>query len=126
MDNAKILVADDEPFNLRALCFVLQKAGFQTIEARDGEEALERIRSDRPALVFLDIMMPVVDGYDVCAQVRANPELRGTRIIFLTCKGQEADRDKGMSLGADAYITKPFSPAEAVRVAREMIEGGRN
>ena len=125
MCRAKILVADDEPFNLRALCYVLEKAGFQTIEARDGEEAMEKIAAQRPALVFLDIMMPAVDGYEVCRRVRSDPELRDTRIIFLTCKGQEADVEKGMRLGADAYITKPFSPAEAVRTARQIIEGGR-
>jgi DNA-binding response OmpR family regulator len=117
----RILVVDDEPFILRSLTFVLRKEGFDVLEARDGEEALAAIHEHRPALVFLDVMMPKKNGYEVCQEVKADPELEDTWVIMLTAKGQESDRDKGLALGADEYMTKPFSPSRITERVRELL-----
>lgn len=117
----RILVVDDEPFILRSLTFVLRKEGFDVLEAADGEEAMSTIRDERPSLVFLDVMMPRKNGYEVCSEVKQDPDLASTYIIMLTAKGQESDRDKGLSLGADEYMTKPFSPSRIVERVRELM-----
>jgi len=109
-----VLIADDEPHILRSLGFVLGKAGYQVIEARTGQEAIESVRSRRPALVFLDIMMPEMDGLEVCRQIKSTPGLASTHVILLTAKGLQADQDDGLAAGADEYMTKPFSPSKAV------------
>lgn len=119
--SGEILVVDDEPFILRSLTFVLRKEGFTVHEARNGEEALAAIRQHRPALVFLDVMMPKKNGYEVCEEVKADPEFRDTWIVMLTAKGQESDRDKGLALGADEYMTKPFSPSRIIERTREIL-----
>ena len=119
-----ILVVDDEPFILRSLSFVLRKQGFDVIEARDGDEAMIRIRNDRPSLVFLDVMMPRKNGYEVCAEIKGDPELADTHVIMLTAKGQESDRDKGLAIGADEYMTKPFSPSKITGRVREILVAG--
>lgn len=119
--SARVLVVDDDPFIARSLAFVLRKAGFDVIEARDGEAALEMIRSRRPDLVFLDVMMPKIDGFQVVEQVRADPAFDGVRIVLLTARGQEADRQRGESVGADAYVTKPFSPTKILEQARALL-----
>jgi DNA-binding response OmpR family regulator len=116
----RILVVDDEPFILRSLTFVLRKEGFEVLEASDGEQALSTIRSERPTLVFLDVMMPKKNGYEVCSEVKQDPDLSSTHIIMLTAKGQESDRDKGLALGADEYMTKPFSPLRILERVREL------
>ncbi|MEN8149766.1 MAG: response regulator [Planctomycetota bacterium] len=120
----RILVVDDEPFILRSLSFVLRKQGFDVIEARDGVEAMVRIRNDRPSLVFLDVMMPRKNGYEVCGEVKGDPGLADTHIIMLTAKGQESDRDMGLSIGADEYMTKPFSPSKITERVREILVAG--
>ena len=117
----EILVVDDEPFILRSLTFVLRKQGFTVLEARDGEEAMVQIRNHRPALVFLDVMMPRKNGYEVCEEVKSDPELSKTHVIMLTAKGQESDRDKGLALGADEYMTKPFSPSKITERVRDIL-----
>ena len=117
----QILVVDDEPFILRSLTFVLRKQGFDVLEARDGEEAMLKIREHRPALVFLDVMMPRKNGYEVCDEVKRDPELASTYVIMLTAKGQESDRDKGLAIGADEYMTKPFSPSKITERVREIL-----
>jgi DNA-binding response OmpR family regulator len=119
--SAKVLVVDDDPFIARSLAFVLRKAGFDVIEARDGEAALEKIRSQLPDLVFLDVMMPKIDGFQVVEQVRADPACDGVRIVLLTARGQEADRQRGETVGADAYVTKPFSPTKILEQARALL-----
>ncbi|MGE0145213.1 MAG: response regulator transcription factor [Planctomycetota bacterium] len=119
--SAKVLVVDDDPFIARSLAFVLRKAGFDVIEARDGESALETIRSQHPDLVFLDVMMPKIDGFQVVEQVRADPACDGVRIVLLTARGQEADRLRGQAVGADAYVTKPFSPTKILEQARALL-----
>jgi len=100
---------------------VLRKQGFTVLEARDGEEAMVQIRNHRPALVFLDVMMPRKNGYEVCEEVKRDPELSDTYVIMLTAKGQESDRDKGLSIGADEYMTKPFSPSKITERVREIL-----
>ena len=119
-----ILVVDDEPFILRSLTFVLRKQGFDVIEARDGEEAMIRVRNDRPFLVFLDVMMPRKNGYEVCEEIKGDPELADTHVIMLTAKGQESDRDKGLAIGANEYMTKPFSPSKITGRVREILVAG--
>jgi len=116
-----VLVVDDEPFICRSLSFVLRKGNYLVVEARNGEEALAAIREHRPALVFMDVMMPKVSGFEVCEAVKADPDLQQTKIILLTAKGQNSDREVGMQAGADDYMTKPFSPTKILERAREIL-----
>jgi CheY-like chemotaxis protein len=120
-DKKLILVADDEPHIVRALSFVLGKAGFRVVTAGDGAEALERICALHPHLAFLDLMMPKLDGYEVCRRVKSDPALSATYIIILTAKGQRADKACGIALGADEYVTKPFSPTAIVKQVRRAL-----
>lgn len=117
----RILVVDDEPFILRSLTFVLGKEGFAVSTARDGEEALARIRAERPALVVLDVMMPKKNGYEVLQEVKGDEDLKDTYILMLTARGQESDRVRGLSLGVNEYMTKPFSPLKVVERVREAL-----
>ena len=117
----KILVCDDEPFILKALTFIVRKEGHTVLEAKNGEEALERIRGDAPAVVFLDVMMPRKNGYEVLEEVRRDAALKGTYVILLTAKGQDSDRERGLALGADEFMTKPFSPAAIIARLREIL-----
>jgi DNA-binding response OmpR family regulator len=117
----KILVVDDEPHVIRSLTFVLSKEGYDVASAANGEDALAKIRALRPSLVFLDVMMPKKNGYEVCREVKKDSVLSDTRIIMLTAKGQEADREQGFSAGADEFLAKPFSPVGAVAKVRELL-----
>lgn len=123
MSSKRVLVVDDEPFILRSLTFVLRKEGFEVSEASNGEEALEKIRAELPGLVLLDVMMPKKNGYEVLSEVRADDRLKSIHVIMLTAKGQEADRIKGLSLGVDEYMTKPFSPLKIVERAKAVLNG---
>jgi DNA-binding response OmpR family regulator len=116
-----VLVVDDEPFICRSLSFVLRKGNYNVVEARNGEEALAAVRLHKPDLVFMDVMMPKLNGFDVCAQIKQDPELRDTRVILLTAKGQDSDREVGTKAGADDYMTKPFSPTKILERARAML-----
>lgn len=119
-----ILIADDEAhirLLLEQALEELEEEGVRLASAGDGTRALEAIRRDRPALVFLDVMMPGMNGFEVCRAVRADPSITATRIVMLTAKGQEFDRRRGEEAGADRYLTKPFDPDEIVRVAREIL-----
>lgn len=116
-----LLVADDDPNIREALAFVFRKEGFPLLVAPDGQEALRLIRERRPALVFLDVMLPYVDGYAVCETVKRDPALASTRIVFLTAMGQTMDFTRGMRAGADAYYSKPFSPSGIVQKARTLL-----
>jgi len=118
---AKILVCDDEPFILKALTFIIRKEGHTVLEARNGEEALERIRAEHPVVVFLDVMMPKKNGFEVLEEIRGDAALKGTCVILLTAKGQDSDRERGLQLGADEFMTKPFSPAAIVARLREIL-----
>jgi DNA-binding response OmpR family regulator len=116
-----ILVIDDEPYILRSLSYLLQREGYGVETASNGEEGLERVRSLRPPLVFLDIMMPQMNGYEVCEQVKADPSLENTYVIMLSAKGQQIDRERGLLGGADEYMTKPFSPREVAQRVRTIL-----
>jgi DNA-binding response OmpR family regulator len=120
--SASILVADDEPNIVLSLEFLLKQAGFRVRTVADGEAALAAIAQEPPNLVLLDVMIPGRDGYAVCQAIRSNPAWRDVRIIMLTAKGGEIQREKGLSLGADEYVTKPFSTRELVDRVRRMLE----
>ena len=116
---ASILIADDEPNIVLSLEFLLQDAGYEVRVARDGQEALDALAQKLPDLVLLDVMLPRVSGFDVCQRIRENPDWSALRVVMLSAKGREAEVHKGMALGADAYVTKPFAikdlMAEVVR-----------
>jgi DNA-binding response OmpR family regulator len=117
----KILIVDDEPNILISLEFLMRRDGFEVAVAQDGEEALRIIREQRPDLVLLDVMMPKLNGFEVCKQVRGDLALSDTRIIMLTAKGRQAEVAKGLALGADGYITKPFSTRDLVIQVRSLL-----
>ena len=121
----RVLIVDDEPNIVISLEFLMKREGFEVSVARDGSEALERIRGERPDLVVLDVMMPKLNGFEVCQVVRAEPELAGTLIVMLTAKGREAEISKGLALGADAYIAKPFSTRDLVARVKSLLQEGR-
>jgi DNA-binding response OmpR family regulator len=116
-----ILIIDDEPYILRSLSYLLTREGYVTETVNNGEAGLDRVRSLRPAIVFLDIMMPRMDGYEVCEQVRQDPDIEATYLIMLSAKGQQVDRERGLLGGADEYMTKPFSPREVVQRVRTVL-----
>jgi two-component system alkaline phosphatase synthesis response regulator PhoP len=117
----KILVVDDEPHVIKSLTFVLTKEGYDVSSAENGEDAMAKIRQSKPSLVFLDVMMPKKNGYEVCREVKKDSGLRDIRVIMLTAKGQEADREQGLNVGADEFMTKPFSPMGIVDKVKELL-----
>jgi DNA-binding response OmpR family regulator len=117
-----ILVVEDEPNIVLSLQFLMKKAGFDVRVARDGDEALAEVRSRAPDLILLDVMIPKRDGYDVCQTIRANPAWQGIYIIMLTAKGREVDREKGIALGANDYVTKPFSTRDLTEKVKQILE----
>ena len=117
----KVLIADDEQNIVISLEFLLRREGFEVFIASDGEEALLRLRAEKPDLVLLDVMMPKMNGFDVCQAIRADPDLADIRVLMLTAKGREAEVSKGLGLGADAYMTKPFSTKELVAQVRVLL-----
>ena len=118
-----VLVVDDEPNIVVPLEFLMEQNGYSVLVASSGEEALEIIAKYKPNLILLDIMLPGIDGYEVCEIIRLNPEWQKMKIIFLTAKGRDLDVAKGMVLGADAYIVKPFSNTEILENVRKLIDG---
>ena len=122
--SATILIADDEPNILLSLEFLMQREGYQVLVARDGQQALDAILQQRPDLVLLDVMMPKKSGFDVLQAVREHDELAGLRILMLTAKGRDTDMAKGLALGADDYMTKPFSTRELVEKVRALLGAG--
>ncbi len=122
----KLLIVEDE-LHIRtlleqALEDLEEEYAVEILTASDGEEGLEIIRRERPTAVFLDIMMPKMNGYEVCKAIKQDPELKDTIIVLLTAKGQEADRRKGLEIGAYDYMTKPFDPDEVVDLAKELLQ----
>jgi len=117
----KILIADDEPNIVISLEFLMQKSGYAVMTAADGEQALQLIDSFKPDLILLDIMLPLRNGFEVCQRIRENPAWKDTRIVMLTAKGREVEVAKGLALGADIYITKPFSTHELLAAVRQLI-----
>ena len=121
---ARILVADDEPNILISLEYLLRREGHEVLLARDGQEALDQLRAHRPQLLLLDVMMPRKSGFEVCSELRADEALRGTRVLMLTAKGRDTDVAKGLGVGADAYMTKPFSTRELAQKVAELLAAG--
>jgi DNA-binding response OmpR family regulator len=120
----RVLIADDEPNIVTSLEFLITRGGYQVEVARNGDEALALVESFRPDLVLLDVMMPRRSGYEVCQQMRAHPAWRHIKILMLSAKGREAEVSKGLSLGADAYVTKPFSNGELMARVRSLLGDG--
>ena len=120
----KILIADDEQNIVISLEFLMKREGFEVSIAVDGEEAVDRIRSEKPDLVLLDVMMPKKSGFEVCQEVKADPDLAAVKILMLTAKGRDTEVAKGLALGADAYLTNPFSTKELVEKVRSMLAEG--
>jgi DNA-binding response OmpR family regulator len=117
----KILIADDEPNIVVSLEFLMKQRGYVVRVATDGEEALAAVGEFGPDLILLDVMMPRVSGYDVCQKVRENPAWAAIRIIMLSAKGRDVEVTKGMAVGADAYVTKPFSTKDLIAKVAEML-----
>ena len=117
----KILIADDEPNIVTALEFLLQRHRHEVVIARNGEDALKLVEQHRPDLVLLDVMMPVRSGYDVCQRMRERADWRHIKIIMLTARGRDVEMNKGLSIGADLYITKPFSTEELAARIDELL-----
>ena len=117
----KILIVDDEPNIVMSLEFLLKREGFTTETAGDGDVALEKVRSFAPDLMLLDVMMPKKSGFEVCEILRADSAIRQPRIIMLTAKGRDTEQAKGLALGADAYVLKPFSTKDLVAKIREFL-----
>lgn len=118
---AKVLIVDDEANIVISLEFLMEQAGYAVAIARNGDEAIEKIESFRPDLVLLDVMLPGVNGFDILQRVRQQPEHRDMAIIMLTAKGREVEVTKGLALGADAYITKPFSTRDLLAEVRRHL-----
>jgi DNA-binding response OmpR family regulator len=116
-----ILVIDDEPYILRALSFLLEREGYRVVTAANGEDGLAMLRKIRPPLVILDVMMPRLNGYEVCERVKQDPSLAETYVIMLSAKGQVVDRQRGLLGGADEYMTKPFSPQHLAQRVHTLL-----
>lgn len=118
----KVLVVDDDPYILMSLEFLMKKNGYDVMIARNGTEALELIEKQIPALLLLDIMMPDVDGYEICRQVKSSEKLKAIKVVFLSAKTKEADIQKGYDLGAALYVKKPFSTKELVKQINDLLK----
>ena len=118
-----VLIADDEPNIVLSLEFLLEEAGYRVRVARDGQEVLDALALEVPDLILLDVMLPRISGYDVCQRVRANPAWRAVRIVMLSAKGREAEVSKGLAIGADAYVTKPFAIKELMTEVERQVGG---
>ena len=121
---ATILIADDEPAIVELVRFTLEDPGVAVVEAATGLEALDLARATRPDLILLDVHMPGLTGIEVCRRLRHEPAFAGACIVMLTAAGQEWDRLQGRAVGADEYLTKPFSPLQLIRIARSLLPEG--
>ncbi len=119
----KVLIVDDEPNIVTSLEFLLERKGYAIKVARDGEEALSCVQSFNPDLILLDVMMPRMSGFEVCQKIRENDDWQHIKIIMLTAKGREIEVTKGMALGANAYVTKPFSTKELLIQVDDLLGG---
>lgn len=120
----KILIADDEPNIVTSLEYLMKKSGYEVKIARNGEEALALVETFVPDAVLLDLMMPSMSGYEVCQKMRERMDWQHIKIVMLSAKGREAEVNKGLSLGADAYVTKPFSNQELIAKIGGLLEDG--
>jgi two-component system alkaline phosphatase synthesis response regulator PhoP len=121
MSKGKVLVVDDEIYIVHILDFSLGMEGYEVVTALDGEAALEKLKSDQPDLIVLDIMMPKLDGYEVCKAIKGNPDTAHIPVILLSAKGRNVDQKMGFDVGADDYITKPFSPRKLVERINQLL-----
>ena len=119
--SSRILIADDEPHIVTSLEFLMRKCDYEVRVARDGEEVLRLARQFHPDVLLLDVAMPLCDGFEVCRRIRASPATRGVRILMLTAHGRDADRERGFAVGADAYMTKPFSNRDLLAKVRDLL-----
>ncbi|MBS3939488.1 MAG: response regulator [Actinobacteria bacterium] len=120
---ARVLAVDDDPTILRLLQVNLEMEGHDVLTAENGQSALEVIRAERPQVVLLDVMMPEMDGFQVCEAVRADPDIADTPIVFVSARAQQADLDRGYASGADGYITKPFDPLDLIETIERLAPG---
>ena len=120
----RILIVDDEPNIATSLEFLMRGSDYDVQVARNGEEALLLAESFRPDVVLLDVMMPQRSGFEVCRKIRENPALRDMKIVMLTARGRDVEKDKGLNLGANAYVTKPFSTKELMNTVRGLLPSG--
>lgn len=120
---SRVLVVEDEESILLSLEFLLGREGYAVDTARDGAAALHMLQTRPPGLVLLDVMLPLIDGFELCRLIRDNPALHGTRIVLLTARGRDTEIARGMALGADAYLTKPFSTRDLMHKVRELLSG---
>ena len=119
--NPHVLIVDDEPSIVISLEYLMRREGFRTSVASDGEAALAAVAADPPDLLILDVMLPTLSGFDVCQRLRADPRWRALPILMLTAKGRDTEVARGLELGADAYMTKPFSTRDLVEKARQLL-----
>jgi DNA-binding response OmpR family regulator len=117
----KVLVVDDDPYILMSLEFLMKKSGYEVLIARNGAEALDHIYKDHPHLILLDIMMPDVDGYEICKTVKTSEDLKDIKVIFLSAKTTEDAIQKGLALGAEKYVTKPFNTKQLVSDVKQLL-----
>jgi DNA-binding response OmpR family regulator len=117
----KILIVDDEPNIVMTLEYTFKKSNYEVFIARDGQEALDILKTNFPDVIILDIMMPMVDGFATLEQIRKDDNLQHTKVMFLSAKNKESDIEKGLALGADAYMTKPFSIKKVVEKVEELL-----
>lgn len=122
MQKKKILIADDNENIREALTYLLEDEGYTLWLAKDGNDTLQKVREVRPDILFLDIMMPEVNGYDVCRTIKNDPDLKNIYVIMLTAKGQAAEQERGRAVGADEYIVKPFSPMEILSKIKNLLD----
>jgi DNA-binding response OmpR family regulator len=120
-----VLIVDDEEYIVTSLEYVMKNAGYEVAVAYDGEQAMAKVTELVPDLLILDVMMPKLDGFEVCEKIRANPLWQSIRIVMLTAKGRDSERDKGISMGADAYMTKPFSTRDILKRVKELLGDGQ-
>lgn len=118
----RILIVDDEPNIVVSLEFLMKREGFEVAVAGDGEAALREVEAKKPDLMLLDIMLPKKNGFEVCQTIRANPKWQAVKIVMLTAKGRDTEVAKGTALGADAYMTKPFSTKDLIAQVRQLLE----
>ncbi|MFN0149907.1 MAG: response regulator transcription factor [bacterium] len=123
INKGKVLVVDDEIYILHILDFSLNAEGYEVITAEDGEAAIEKAQKEQPDLVVLDVMMPKIDGYEACRKMKQDPKMKDVPVILLTAKGRDIDRKLGLEVGADDYITKPFSPNKLIEKIGSFLGG---
>jgi len=121
MSKGKILVVDDEIYIVHILDFSLGMEGYEVVTALDGEQALEKVKTEKPDLIVLDIMMPKLDGYEVCKNIKSSASTQHIPVILLSAKGRNVDQKLGFDVGADDYITKPFSPRKLVERINQLL-----